>query len=109
MEASSAPAKTAESETRGSSKGGAEAASSAPVGMAESETRYSSYGGAVDASSVSAGKAERDLRAASTSGTDQRNGEDPPAVLLGREAHELSDWGRPPVSAGPDPGSETTT
>ena len=35
---------------------------------------------------------------ASTSGPDQGNGEDPPAVLSGREAHELSDWGRPPVT-----------
>ena len=49
----------------------------------------------VDASSVPAGRAESDLRAALTSGTDQGNGEDP-AVLSGRAAHKMSDWGRPP-------------
>ena len=32
------------------------------------------------------------------SGTDQGNGDDPPAVLSGREAHELSSWGRVPAT-----------
>ena len=55
-----------------------DAASSAPAGRAESETRGSSSGGAVEASSVPIGRAESDLSAASTSDTDQGNGEDPP-------------------------------
>ena len=57
-------------------------ASSVPAGRAESETRGSSQGGAVDASWVSIGRVESDLSAASTSDTDQRNGEDLPAVVL---------------------------
>ena len=57
-------------------------ASSAPAGRAESETKGSSQGGAVDASSVPIGRAERDLSAASTSDTDQGNGEVPPPVVL---------------------------
>ena len=56
--------------------------SSAPAGRADSETRGSSQGGAVDASLVPVGRAERDLSAASTSDTDKGNGEDPPAVIL---------------------------
>ena len=50
-------------------------------------------------SSISAGRAESGLSAASsTSGTAQEKGEDPPAVLSGRAAHDLSDWGGPPVT-----------
>ena len=105
MDASSAPAERAGTETSGSSQGGTTDASSAAVGRTENDTKCSSQGGTVDASSVPGGRAESDLSAVSTAGTDQWNGEDPPAVLLGRAAHELSDWGRPPVSAGPDPGS----
>ena len=108
VDASSAPAGRAEIETRGSSQGGAVDASSTPEGRAESETRGLSQGGAVDASWVPAEMDGRELSAASTSGIDQEKGEDAPAVLLGRAAHELRDWGRPHVSAGPDPGSETT-
>ena len=52
----------------------------------------------MDASSAPAGRAESDLRAASTSGTNQENGENPPTVLSGRAAHDLSDWGPPPVT-----------
>ena len=56
---------------------------------------------AVDASSVPAGRAESDSGASAASGTDQGNGDDPPAVLPGREAHELSSWGRlPPTVRG---------
>ena len=36
--------------------------------------------------------------ASAASGTDQRDGEDPPAVLSGRAAHELSSWGRLPAT-----------
>ena len=57
-------------------------ASSAPAGRAESETRGSSQGGAADASSVPIRKAEGDLSAASTSDNGQGNGEDPPVVVL---------------------------
>ena len=39
--------------------------------------------------------------AAAASGTDQGNGEGPPAILSGRAAHELSSWGRlPPTVIG---------
>ena len=106
--ASSAPERRAESERRGSSQGGTVDASSTPEGRAESETRGLSQGVAVDASWVPAESDGRELSAASTSGIDQEKGEDTPAVLLGRAAHELRDWGRPHVSAGPGPGSETT-
>jgi len=86
------------SETMGSSQGGAVDASSAPVGRVETaETIGSSQGGAVDASSVPAGRAESDPGEASASDTDQGNGEDPPAVLSGRVAHESS-WGRLPAT-----------
>ena len=61
----------------------------------------------MDASPVPARRAERDISTASTCGTDQGNCEDPPAVLSGREAHDLSDCRHSPVSAGLDPGSET--
>ena len=54
----------------------------------------SSKGGAVDASSVPAGRAESDPDVAAASDTDQGNGEDSPAVLSGRAAHDLSSWGR---------------
>ena len=50
-----------------------------------------SQGGAVAASSVPTGRAESDSGASAASGTDQGNGEDPPAVLSGRAAHELRD------------------
>ena len=52
----------------------------------------------MDASSVLAGRAESDSGASATSGTDQVNGEDPPAVLSGRSAHELSSWGPLPAT-----------
>ena len=52
----------------------------------------------MDASSVPEGRAESDLSAAATSGIDQGNGEDPPAVLSGRAAHERSNWGRLPAT-----------
>ena len=69
-------------------------ASSVPAGRAETvETMGSSQGG-VDASSVPAGRVESDLVASAASGTGQGNGEDPPAVLSWRAAHELSSWGR---------------
>ena len=57
-----------------------------------------SYQGGVDASSVPAGRAESDSGAPAASGTDQGNGEDPPAVMSGRAAHELSSWGRLPAT-----------
>ena len=98
MDAILNPAGRAESETRGPSQGGVVGASSAPAGRAESEARCSIYGCTVDASLAPAGRAENDLSAASTPGTDQGNREDPPAVLSGRAAHELSDLGRPPVT-----------
>ena len=86
-------------ETMGSSRGGAVNASSAPVGRVETaETMGSSQGGAVDASSVPAGRAESDPGEAPASDTDQGNGEDPPAVLSGRAAHELSSWGWLPAT-----------
>ena len=87
----------ATAETIDSSQGGAVDASSVPAGRAETvETMNSSQGGAVDASSVPAGRAESGSDASAASGTDQGNGEGPPAVLSGRAAHELSSWGRPP-------------
>ena len=73
-------------------------ASSVPAGGAESETSGSSQRGAVDASSVPVATAESDLKAASTNGTDQGNGEDSPAIMSGRAAHERSDWGWPLVT-----------
>ena len=73
-------------------------ASSVPAGRAESEPISSSQRGAVDASSVPIRTAESNLSAASISGTDQGNGDNAPAVLPGRAVHELSDWGRPPVT-----------
>ena len=83
--------------TMGSSQGGAVDASSAPKGIVETaETMGSSQGGVVNASSVPAGRAESDPGAASASDTGERNGEDPPAVLLGRSTHELSSWRRSP-------------
>ena len=45
---------------------------------------------------VSRGRAESDSGASAASGTDQGNGDDPPAVLSGRATHELSSWGRLP-------------
>ena len=48
-----------------------------------------------------AGRAESDSSTSAASGTDQGNGDDPPAVLSGREAHELSSWGwLPPTVMG---------
>ena len=74
-------------ETLDSSQGGAVDASSVPTGRDETvETKGSSQGGVVDASSVPAGRAESDSGASAASGTDQGNGEDPPAVLSGRAA-----------------------
>ena len=57
-------------------------APSAPEWRAETDTRGSSQGGAVDASWVPIGTAETDLSAASTSDNDQENGENPPTVVL---------------------------
>lgn len=59
-----------------------------------------SQGGAVETSSVPEGKAESDPVEASISDTDQGSGEDPPAVLSEREAHELINWGRLPATVG---------
>eukprot|EP00904_Undaria_pinnatifida_P004473 jgi/Undpi1/14026/HiC_scaffold_9.g03677.m1 len=82
-------------ETIDSSQGGAVDASSVPAGRAEKvETMGSSQGGAVDASSVQTRGAESSSDASAASGTDQGNGEDSPAALSGRAAHELSSWGR---------------
>ena len=77
------------------SQWGAVDTSLVPAGRTETaETMDSSQGGAVDASSVPTGRAESGSEASAASGTDQGNGEDPPAVLSGRAAHELSSWGR---------------
>ena len=77
-----------------STQEGAVDTSSGPAGRAETvETMDSPQGGAVDASSVPAGRAESDSDASAASGTDQENGENPPAVLSGRGTHELSSWG----------------
>ena len=73
-----------------SSQGGAVDASSAPAGRAETVETIGSSQGGVDASSVPTGRAETDSGASAASSTDQGNGEDPPAVLSGRAAHELS-------------------
>ena len=73
--------------TMDSSLGGAVDASSVPAERAETvETMDSSKGGAVDASSVPARRAESGSDASTASGTDQGNGEDPPAVRSGRAA-----------------------
>ena len=85
-----------ESGTIGSSQGGTVDASL--VWRAESETSGSPQWGAVDASSVPTEMPESDLSAGSTFGTDQGDGGGPPAVLPGRKAHELRDWGRPPAT-----------
>ena len=58
----------------------------------------SSQVGALDASSVPAGRPRIDSGASAASGTDQGNDEDPPAVLSGRAAYELSSWGRLPAT-----------
>ena len=82
-----------------SSQGSVVDACSAPLERAETaETMGSSQGSAVDASSVPAGRAESDSGASAASGTDQGNDEDPPAVLSGRAAYELSSWGRLPAT-----------
>ena len=101
VDASSVPTGRAETvETMDSSQGGAVDASSVPAGRAETvETMDSSQGGAVDAPSVPAGRAESGPDASAASGTDQGNGEGPPAVLSGRAAHELNSWGRLPPTA----------
>ena len=78
-----------------SSQGSAVDASSVPAGRAETVETLDLYqGGAVDASLVPAATAESDSGVSTASGTDQGNGHDPPAVLSGRAAHELSCWGR---------------
>ena len=65
------------------------------------ETMASSRGSTVDASSVPAVGAERNPGAASSYDTGQGNGEDLPAVLSGRPAHELSSWRQlPPTILG---------
>ena len=48
----------------------------------------------MDIPSAQAGRANSDRSAASTPGTDQGHGEDPPAVLSRRAAHELSNYWR---------------
>ena len=71
------------------------------AGDGTAETMDSSQGGAVDTSSVPAERDESGSDASATSGTDQGNGEGPPAVLSGRAAHQLSSWGRlPPTVMG---------
>ena len=71
--------------------------SSVPVERAETvETIDWFQGGAVDASPVPDGRAESDSDIPAASGTDQRNGKDPPVILSERAAHELSSWGRLP-------------
>ena len=74
-------------------------ASTGPAGRAETVETIDSSQGGVDASSVPAGRTESDMGASAASGTDQGSGEDPPAVLSGRGAHELSSWGRLPATA----------
>lgn len=68
------------------------------VGGETAETIGSSRQGAVDVSSALARRTESDPGAASASDADEGDGEDPPAVLLGKEAHELSNWGRLPAT-----------
>ena len=98
MDASSAPAGRSESETNGSSQGGAVGASSAPAGRAKNGTRGSSQEGAVDAPSGPARRADSDPSAASTPDTDQGDGEDTRALLSRRAAHEHSNWGQLPAT-----------
>ena len=88
--------------TMDSSQGGTVDASSVPAGRAETvETMDSSQGGAVDASSVPAGRTDSDSRASAVSGTDQGNGDDPPAVLSEKAAHAFNSWRRlPPAVKG---------
>ena len=58
-----------------------------------------SEGGAVGILSAPAGRADSDSSAASIPDTDLGCREDPPAVLSGKAAHELSDyWGRLPAT-----------
>ena len=77
--------------TIGSSHRGAVDASSVPARRAETvETMDLSQGGAVDVSSVPAGRTENDSGASAAYGTEQGNGEDPPAVLSGMAAQKLS-------------------
>lgn len=60
------------------------------------ETIGLSEDGAVEAPSPPAGRADSDPGAVSTLDTDQGRGEDPPAGLSGKAAHNLNDyWGRP--------------
>ena len=102
MDASAVSAERAETaETMDSSQGGAVDASSVPAGRAETAERMdSSQGGAMDASSVPTERTESDP-GASAACIDQENGDDLPAVLSGREAHELSSWGwLPPTVMG---------
>ena len=103
MDASLVPAGRAETvETMELSQGGTMDASSILAGRAEIvETIYSIQGGAMDACSVPEGRAESDSSASAASGTNRGNGDDPPAVLSKREAHELSSWGQlPPTVMG---------
>ena len=57
----------------------------------------------MDAPSIPAGRADSDPSAASIL-TDQGDVEDTLAVLSGRAAHELSNWGRLPATDGAGPG-----
>ena len=98
VDASSAPAGSAETvETLGSSERGVDV-SSAPTGKAEIVEKTGSCQGGVGASSVPAERAESNPGASAASGTDQENGDVPPAVQSGRAAYELSRWGRLPAT-----------
>ena len=87
VDASSVPAGRAETvETMDSSRDRAVDAFSIPAGRNETvETIGSSKRGKVDASSVPARRAESDSGASAASGTDQGNGDDPLAILSGRQ------------------------
>ena len=95
-------------ETMGSSQRGAVGAASAQAGRTETtEMMGSSQGDAMDARSTPGRESRKRPGRSSTSNTDQGTGEDSPAILSGRAANKLSNWG-PSDSAGPDPGSEPT-
>ena len=81
-------------------------ASSVPAGRAQTIEAMDSYqGGAVDTSSAPAGKIESDSGASGTSGVDQENGDDPPAVcregwltsLVAGDVYPRQYWAEPGV------------
>ena len=85
--------------TMDSSQGGAVDTPSAPAGASKRvETMGSPQEGTEDASSVPTERAASDLSASAASGTDQGNGDVPPAILSGRAEHEVSSWGRQPAT-----------